>query len=289
MSKLTKQIQRLFPQFRDYKAKLLNPNTIDRYDDYIAILNRLPIHIDKPAEVRDWLLKKYAPETCRRVLQHVEACYTWAVGSDLAKDNPFTKLPNLPKKAYNRRNAFSQEERDRILEAFKTWDPYWEPFVWFLFKTGCRFEEAVGLQRRHVSNDCKTIHFQQAIASSGRITPIKTGEARRFPCNPAIQARLKILIAGKADNDWMFPTTTGNHITASSFLHYHWGPLVKSLCAQGRIVQYLPQSHTRHTFITLALASKMDVQDIAAICGNSAGTIYKHYASVSQSIDIPDF
>jgi integrase len=289
MSKLTKQIQRLFPQFRDYKAKLLNPNTIDRYDDYIAILNRLPIHIDKPAEVRDWLLKKYAPETCRRVLQHVEACYNWAVGSDLAKDNPFTKLPNLPKKAYNRRNAFSQEERDLILEEFKKQDPYWEPFVWFLFKTGCRFEEAVGLQRRHIPADCKFINFEQAISSSGRITPIKTGEARRFPCNEALQKRLKFLISGKSDKDWMFPTITGGHVTASNFLYRHWAPLVRASCSQGRIAEYLPQSHTRHTFITLALANGLKVQEVASIVGNSPETIYKHYASVSKAIAVPDF
>jgi integrase len=193
MSKLTKQLQRLFPDFRNYKAKFLNPNTIDVYDDYLKLINTFPNHLDKPSEIRDWLLKRYSAEYSRRILQHIEACYNWAVGSDMAKENPFTKMPNLPKTAYNRREAFSLADRDHIIETFKHENPYWEPFVWFLFKTGCRFEEAVGLQVRHIGPECKFIRFEQAIAASGRVTPIKTGVKRKFPCNDRMQKRLRFI------------------------------------------------------------------------------------------------
>jgi integrase len=289
MSKLTKQLQRLFPDFRNYKAKFLNPNTIDVYDDYLKLINTFPNHLDKPSEIRDWLLTRYSAEYSRRILQHIEACYNWAVGSDMAKENPFTKMPNLPKTAYNRREAFSLAERDHIIETFKHENPYWEPFVWFLFKTGCRFEEAVGLQVRHIGPECKFIRFEQAIAASGRVTPIKTGVKRKFPCNDRMQKRLRFITAGKLADSWLFPTYTGEHITASNFLYRHWKPLVWASSSQGRIEEYLPQSHTRHTFITLAMANGMSVQDVSKLVGNRPETIYKHYAAAAKLIEVPDF
>jgi integrase len=286
--KITKEIKMLFPRFKDYKSKFLNPNTIDIYDDYLAIINRFPDYLDTAADIRDWLLDRYAAETSRRCLQYMEACYTWAVSSELAKHNPFTKLPDIPKSAYNRREVFSITDRDHIIATFKQQDPYWETFIWFLFKTGCRFEEAVALQVKHIQDNCKIIKIQQAIAASGRITPAKTMLNRKFPCNEPMRQRLQVITAGKPGDDWLFPTFTGTRISGSNFLYRHWKPLVSNSLAQGRIEQCLPVSHTRHTFITLASANGMKVQELAKIVGNSPKTIWEHYAAASD-IRVPEF
>lgn len=44
----------------------------------------------------------------------------------------------------------------------------------------------------------------------------------------------------------------------------------------------------RHTFITLALESGMDAKDVAALVGNSAEVIYKHYASAKRQLELPE-
>jgi hypothetical protein len=50
----------------------------------------------------------------------------------------------------------------------------------------------------------------------------------------------------------------------------------------------LPQSHCRHTFITLAL-EHFSVNDVAYLVGNSPEIIYRHYASRSRISEMPEF
>ena len=66
-------------------------------------------------------------------------------------------------------NAFSQEEMEQIIEAFRnderpgmTYRPY-AAFVEFLFRVGCRPSEAIGLTWGNISSDCGTIHFTGAL------------------------------------------------------------------------------------------------------------------------------
>jgi len=54
---------------------------------------------------------------------------------------------------------FSKEEMGAIIQAFRT-DRYYSPygdFVQFLFETGCRTGEAIGLRWGHLSDDCSML------------------------------------------------------------------------------------------------------------------------------------
>jgi site-specific recombinase XerD len=66
-------------------------------------------------------------------------------------------------------------------------------------------------------------------------------------------------------------------------------PILENLKSKGLIDQYLSPKHTRHTFITLSLKKGTEVTDIAALVGNSAETIWKHYAASSRDIIVEDF
>ncbi len=77
--------------------------------------------------------------------------------------NPFedvaTRKPKGGKKANPKRELLSEEEANKILEAIKndTHVPkssrhehsHYYPFVYFIFKTGCRNAEAVGIRLKH--------------------------------------------------------------------------------------------------------------------------------------------
>jgi integrase len=54
-------------------------------------------------------------------------------------------------------------------------------------------------------------------------------------------------------------------------------------------MQFLPEGHMRHTWITLALDAGMSVNDVAYLSGNSPNIIYKHYASKSRVTHVPEF
>jgi integrase len=96
------------------------------------------------------------------------------------------------------RMPFSKEERDAIINAFKnntysskfapTPHSYYAPYIQFLFYTGCRPEEAIALQWKHISAGCQRIQFKEAVPSDNGIRgQTKTGKTRTFPCNPKLQ------------------------------------------------------------------------------------------------------
>lgn len=83
---------------------------------------------------RLWLLKKMS---------------AWAVGEGLLSVNPWSKIKQR-KKAKEVIRPFSQEEAVKIIAGFEQSYPAWVPFAKFLFLSGCRMSEAIGLQWKHV-------------------------------------------------------------------------------------------------------------------------------------------
>ena len=89
--------------------------------------------------------------------------------------------------------AFTVEERDRIIAAFVndsrpgTDYRHYAPFVKFLFWTGCRPCEAIGLRWGSVLPDCSRVHFHESIVEiSGRKVRRKTVAKRKRPPPPVL-------------------------------------------------------------------------------------------------------
>ncbi|WP_315788449.1 site-specific integrase [Fischerella sp. JS2] len=189
-------------------------------------------------------------------------------------------------------NPFSQDERDRIIEAFKNnrYYRHYAPFIEFLFMTGCRPSEAVGLQWKHISKDFSSIRFEQAvvISESGLTCKkgLKTQKKRTFPINIRLATLLKSIKANTVCVDAkIFPSPEGGWIDIHNLTNRGW----KSILAKLNGIEYCKLYQTRHTFITLALDNKMDVKDVAKLVGNSSEVIYRHYAGQSREIVVPDF
>lgn len=283
------QYPSIWARYTDFKAKQLNPNTIQRdYNRIARMLKKVPPYVVTAIDMRDWLLSEYSAETARRTLQKLDACGRWAVRSDLLRVNMFADADaDIRKTAHNRRESFSRSDRDAIIAGFRLVDPFFFPFVAFLFGTGCRFEEAAGLEWGSVAQDLSFLQFRQAVSDTGLKTPIKTDEVRAFPCNQIIdllQAQSEITLR----RGFVFPSLNGTHISGSNFRNRHWAPLVKRLVSEGKVYRYLPAKNCRHTFITLAIESqKLTINEIAALAGNKPHTIYTHYASKPKISEMP--
>ena len=71
---------------------------------------------------------------------------------------------------------------------------------------------------------------------------------------------------------------------------YFYPGIVSQLARDGLISGYLPQYHTRHTYITLTAQANSHNTDallhIATSCGNSVDVILRHYLGRVESVEL---
>ncbi len=247
--------------------------------------------------IRDWLIANKTPNSSKRILTQISACCDWAVKSQLIKENPFEDMAGdikIPKgeKEDTDINAFTQEERERIIQAFKEsrYYKYYASLIEFLFMTGCRPSEAIALEWKHISLDLSSIRFEQAVvvSESGLVCKrgLKTQKKRSFPINTRLANLLKsIKPVTVALDAKVFPSKEGMWIDVHNLTNRAWKATLTKLDG----IEYRKLYQTRHTFITLALKSGMDVKDVAKLVGNSPEVIYRHYVGYSREIVVPDF
>lgn len=281
----------LWQQYTDFKRGQLAHSTIERdYNKIGSLLKKMPDYLETTIEIRDWLLKRYAAESTRRYLMQFNACCRWAYDSDLLAVNPFDGLTrHFRRKAKaNDWTGFTAVERDLIIQTFTADHPFYAPWVKFLFWTGCRPEEAAALRWKHVTSDRRVIQFREAApVGMKQVQSTKTGENRDFPVNERLRSLLVSLPTGGRE-DLLFKGEKGGSFEYHNFQTRQWKPTIEALVESGHVALYRPQYHCRHTFITLAL-DHLAVKDIAYLVGNSPDIIYKHYASRSRNLNIPEF
>ncbi|WP_416350961.1 tyrosine-type recombinase/integrase [Rivularia sp. UHCC 0363] len=290
----------LWDSYTEYKRSSLSPSTLAK--DYKKIYRLINVHLpvktlDKAVAIRDWLIANRSPLSAKKILTQFSACCNWAVKSQLIEDNPFADMASDIKVRHGNSeetdiNPFNVEERDRILEAFKEnrYYTHYAPFIEFLFMTGCRPSEAVGLQWKHISNDFTQIRFEQAvvISESGLTCKpgLKTQRKRVFPINNRLAIFLKsIQPADVSGETKVFPSPEGKWIDVQNVSRRAWKTVLSMLDG----VEYRKLYQTRHTFITMALKNGVDVKDLAKMVGNSPEIIYRHYAGQSREIFLPEF
>ena len=171
-------LSKLWLQYVEFRKPQVSPSTYAR--DYQKITKRLERmaalapHLGTAIEIRDWLLAHYSAEIARRTIQQLNACGRWAMESDLLTHNPFAGLQRhiKPKRQSEKAwAAFTIQERDRIIQMFEVREPFYAPWVKFLFWTGCRPEEAAALKWEHVSMDCQEVLIIEALPGNGPLMP----------------------------------------------------------------------------------------------------------------------
>jgi integrase len=277
----------IWERYNTYKASDLKETT----KHYHAVLGRLFEQVDgtvsvlEPLKVKASLEKLTTVYQTKRCLMQLSAACKWAKKFGLLAENPYDGMANeMPKYRYQvepKPNAFTEAERERILEAFRSDERkgmsyrHYAPFVEFLFLTGCRPSEAVGLQWQHIAEDYSKIHFTGSIATYRpiRIEGSKNNKKRWFPCSE----RLINLLRSICPNDFsvddpVFPSPKGKLITYNNFCHTPWN----------RVVDPIKPGTTpyccRDTFITLQIMKGTPVTAIAQWCDTSVEMIQKHYA-----------
>jgi integrase len=283
----------LFQQFMDYKAKFLHPRSLDRYKTTLKYLQQFycrdgthrRLIADQPAidlgsayseQFNVWLKSRNAERARKEFLILLSACWAWGKAKGIIETNPWQDLQKQVRQAPKQPpKPFTQEEVRAILAAFKIHPQYkhYADFVEFMFLTGVRTAEAIGLRWQHINDDFSSIWIGESL-SRGIRKSTKTNKARYIPLNDKIKALLK---ARRPENyypdDLVFPSPDGLPIDDRNFRNRAW---VKMLEIAG--VEYRKPYNTRHTFVSMCLEAGMNPVVVASITGHDVQTLYRNYA-----------
>lgn len=300
---LTMTLSSIYEEYIHSKKHLVRPSTWNScYLYFWRLIQKSPVgHIklgNKPLAIVEpfceWIERSVPPETGKRLCQQVDAAFRWAIAKGLVIEEslPFKEFARKIRtanktatKPYAEIDPFSIEERDAIIKAFSK-TPYYN-YVRFLFYTGCRPCEAIGLTWDNVATDLSRIVFRKVVIRGLGGQPsfcdgLKTQKSRTFPCNKSVKEILQDTKTSTS-TEIVFPSPKGKIMSTTNFRRA-WVRIISSLK-----ISYRKPYNTRHTFITLCLENGLDAKDVAKLVGNSPEVIYKHYAGARSNLIVPDF
>jgi len=190
---------------------------------------------------------------------------------------PAPKQPSKP---------FSKEEMGEIIQAFRSdrYYHYYADYVEFLFGTGCRTGEAIGLKWKHVSDDCSTVWIGESL-SRGERRSTKNNRSRTIALTPKLQAML--LAKRPADFDreeLVFTAPRRGAIDDGNFRNRAWKTVLTRL-----EIDYRKPYTTRHTLVSHALDLGMNPVMVAQLTGHDVQVLFKNYAgNVNSRPQLPE-
>jgi integrase len=282
----TLTVSELWHKYCAYKSPKWKAKTKDYY---LSILGHhvanMPQDWSKPLPIRAWLLEHTSEGMAVRILNTMQAIINWAIRCRLlpAQQNPFEQMgkdigaSQRPSPA----NAMSVDEVQQVVDAFyssSTWSHY-GPYLEFLFLTGCRPSEAVGLCWEQISPDCRSITFDRSVVwINGKTVKnhlSKNNRAREFPCSDRLRDfLLSLRPVATRGNALVFGG--GKPIDYDQFSRIAWKRIVDPILGRPST----PYS-CRDSFITDQIAKGKPPAIIAKWVDNSIAMIEGKYLDVS--------
>jgi integrase len=236
-----------------------------------------------------------APSTFNKRLGYLKSCLTWAINERLFNGlNPYLKIKPLKSSPKDDRvNPFSKSEIKLIVEGLAEHYPDYVPFVRFLFMTGVRTGEAIGLQWKHITFEhgqikiCESLSVDRSGNGYQRIRKsTKTGNVRYLPLSKSLIALLRsIEPTHPAPEALVFPLSSGKHIEPDRFRRFVWKPLLAQLGLAYRVPY-----QTRHTCLSHAVMDpKIGLLGAAKLAGHKDGRmVTQNYARFVGQPDLPE-
>ena len=287
----------LLRRFTEVKRRKLAKETLSKYSalhdpisEFFSGRTAAAVDWDAADCFRVYLTKqrRLKPATVKDRLMVLSACWKWGINQGLVTINPWAEpLKTVAVPPMQKPKPFSQAEIAAILKAFRTGKHFshYADFVEFRFGCGCRVQEAIGLQWKHLSEDCSTIWIGEAVSRSKVRKSTKTNRARQITLSPRLQ---QILLA-RRPADWqpdglVFPAPEGGLLNDSNFSQRVWKKLLTEIK-----IPYRKFNSARHTFTSHALASGVKPMTVAEIAGHDPEVLFKHYASeIDGGLKLPD-
>lgn len=161
------------------------------------------------------------------------------------------------------------------------------PFLYFIFSTGVRNAEAVGLRISNVDFDRRTITISEALARGehgshhkARVRKeTKTGNTRILPMNEQLYEVLCPLCEGRNADDLVFTSSNGGCIDDAHVLKSVFSKVLEGLKIDYRVLYV-----ARKSMATRAIKEGMNITDLAYYMGHATiETAMRFYVEVEQA------
>lgn len=243
------------------------------------------------------------PTTYNRRLSMLQQYGSWMVDQNSWKFNPFNKVckRKVEKIAKPKRSPLNLNEIKLILNAFKedtycskysaTKHSFYYPFIYFLFKTGVRNAEAIGLKVGHINFDDKIITIKESLARSltgtssvQRVSKeTKNGKVRQLPLTDDLIEVIRPSVQNKSAEELIFLSPEGKCIDDNNFRSRIFKYILKQLGISERVLYVC-----RHTFASRCLDMGITPVMTAFMLGNNPETLLRTYThQVSLPPDLP--
>jgi integrase len=246
--------------------------------------------------IRNWLLEQTTSSMVKRIFTHLNAAVNWAIHHNLCRlaISPFKGMAgDLPKHKWEEEgspNAFSLVEKSLFINKISNHQnpsiAHYDLFIRFLFMTGCRPSEAIGLRYSDIDLVNGYINFGSSIVRINgkaiRSKGSKNNKQRKFKMNELLLNLIKPLIIGNEFLDVLvFFGLKSNEIEYGYFSRNIWKPIATEICQRNTT----PYS-ARDTFITEQLTAGIPAAKVAAWCDTSISQIQKRYFDPNRIDDL---
>jgi integrase len=289
---------KLWIEYLKYKQKSVKESHYDHLANGLGkwIIANPYQEIDDALAFREWLLENTTVGMTKRILTHCNAAVEWGIKNRLVagSSSPYAGMSgDLPKHAWElegKPNALTLSEITKVRAAFANHDDInienYAMFIDFLFLTGCRPSEAIGLRVCDVAANRSHITFNGAIVrvqgKAVRTTGSKNNKSRKFPINRDLEKLLDEAIwdTFKPD-DLIFTSIQRKTILYTYFCRYIWKPVVTPIIGRDST----PYS-CRDSFITHQLMGSMPPSNICAWCDTNIPVIQKRYLDPALALEV---
>jgi len=243
-----------------------------------------------------------SPGIFNNYLGYLKKCLNWAVSEKLTSDNPYMKVKRR-KVTKQIIKPFTTDEISAILNAFRTnqfcskSSAYkhsdYADFVEFLFCTGARISESLGILKKHIDFERNEILICSALArgDKGQTNPAqrvrketKTGSIRYLTMTFRLREMLESRCQSLQPNDLVFTSVKGNPIDDRMFLRRQWKPVL-----QGLGIEYRRLYLARHSLASMAIEQGMPLTGVAYLLGHTDTTmVAKVYGHMINRPALPE-
>jgi integrase len=250
--------------------------------------------------VKKFNTETFCSKTYNRRLTILKNFINWLIEQNVWAFNPLLSVNNKKNKIIKNpdRTPFTEEEIHKILTAFKLntacsshsnfKHSHYYPFIYFIFKTGCRPSEAVGLRVSSIDLKNEMITIKEVLARTIKYTSslhrvrkeTKNGKIRTLPLTQDLVDVLKPLIDNKLADDLVFHSPKGKSIDDKNFQSRIFRQILIKLGIPNRVLYAC-----RHTFGSRCIDAGLTPVMTAFLMGNSPEVALKNY---THQIKIPN-
>jgi integrase len=286
--------------FNDWTKNVRNID-IDNSNDYLYLRRVLEKWIDVPIENVAQKLNEesWSISTYNRRLTSLKLFFNWLVRTGKISTNPLFEVVRKrggKRKKSARRTPISESAIISFLNAVKsdTYCPsnsrfkhsHYYPFLLFIFLTGVRNAEAIGLKVKHIDFNKGHIEISESLARTtkgsnhaSRITKgTKMDNTRLLPMSDELRELLTVQIYDKNPNDLVFTSPNGLSIDDRMLKRRILKPVMIKLGIGDKDLYV-----ARHSFGTRAIQQGMALTDVAYLMGHTTiETTSRNYVDVGK-------